>query len=97
MLHTGEIYDVQYDNTAVYLPNTRALHPVLEDKFQIDPNTEFHIYQLRNRLGDFIYIQERKKRGVTEDIGSGIQVPLEKFPEFVDHLKRSLVEMMKRR
>lgn len=97
MLHTGEIYEVRYDNTSVYLPNTRALHPVLEDIFAVDENSEFHIYQLRNRIGDFIYIQERKKKGFTEDVDSGIQIPLDKFPEFVEHLRRSLVEMMKRK
>ncbi len=97
MIHTGEIYNVKYDRTMVYLPNTRAMHPVLEETFTIDDKTKLHIYQLRNRLGDFIYIQERKKIGHTEEIESGIQVPLEKFPDFVEHMKKSLVEMMKRR
>lgn len=97
MIHTGEIYYVLYDRTTVYLPNTRALHAVLEETFRIDDRTEFRIYQLRNRVGDFVYIQEKKKEGYTEDVSSGIQVPLEKFPEFVDHLKKSLVEMMKRK
>ena len=97
MLHTGEIYNVKYDRTVVYLPNTRAMHPVLEETFIIDDKTEFNIYQLRNRLGDFIYIQERIKNGHAEEIDSGIQIPLEKFPDFVEHMKKSLVEMMKRR
>lgn len=96
MTRTGEIYTVQYDRTTVYLPNTRALHAVLEQTFKINENEEFHLYQLRNRLGDFIYIQERKKRGHVEDIGSGIQLPVGKFSDFLSYLKKAEIEMMKR-
>lgn len=96
MSRTGEVYSVQFDKTTVYLPNTRALHAVLDQTFKVDDKTEFRIFQLRNRLGDFIYIQERKKRGYTEDIDKAIQIPLEKYAEFVEYQKQALTEMMKR-
>lgn len=96
MCRTGEIYTIQFDKTTVYLPNTRALHAVLEQTFKVDDKTEFHIFQLRNRLGDFIYIQERKKRGYTEDIDKAIQIPLEKYAEFVEYQRKALTEMIRR-
>ncbi|HEV2119430.1 MAG TPA: hypothetical protein VGS11_04920 [Candidatus Bathyarchaeia archaeon] len=96
MSRTGEVYSVQFDKTTVYLPNTRALHAVLEQTFKVDDKTEFRIFQLRNRLGDFIYIQERKKRGYTEDIDKAIQVPLGKYAEFVEYQRKALTEMLKR-
>jgi hypothetical protein len=97
MEHTGEIYTFKYDRTTVYFPNTRALHAVLERKLEVDADTEFHLYQLRNRLGDFVYIQEMKKKGYTEEVDKGIQIPVDKFPEFVEYLKECLSEMLRRK
>ncbi|QQG48547.1 MAG: hypothetical protein HY247_07340 [archaeon] len=97
MVKTGEIYTFNYDRTTVYFPNTRALHAVLERKLEIDADTEFMTYQLRNRLGDFVYVQRKKRKGYTEDVDTGIMIPADKFPDFVEYLKDCLNEMLKRK
>jgi len=96
MLHTGDIYTVNFDDTTVYLPNGRALHPVLEGEFENDKDTVIMVFQLRNRLGDFVYLQEKKKSDYREDTNMGVMIPIDRFADFVEYLKNARTEMMRR-
>lgn len=96
MLHTGDIYAVKFDTTNVYLPNGRALHAILEKEFPNDKDTVIQIFQLRNRLGEFVYLQEKKSADYREDTNMGIMIPLERFSDFVEYLREARTEMMRR-
>ena len=95
MLHTNEIYTVQYDQTKVYLPNGRAMHSIIEESFDLGGGKTLGIYQLRNRLGEFVYMQEKEETDHRIDTGGGILIPLEKYPEFVDYQKKSLTALLR--
>lgn len=84
MLHTNEIYSIKIGTTNLYFPNTRALHPIAEEKFEIN-NREYKVYTLKNRLGEFVLIQE--VRGLKQ-VGGGILIPLSGFKQFVAKLRR---------
>jgi hypothetical protein len=87
MLHTNEIYSVKIGTTNLYFPNTRALHPIAEEKFEIN-NREYKLYTLKNRLGEFVLIQE--VRGLKQ-VGGGILIPLSGFRQFVNKLSRAKI------
>jgi hypothetical protein len=107
------IVEVNYPNgvTAKQIREALEIDPRILDKhltsmehtgeiytFKYDRTTVyFPLYQLRNRLGDFVYIQEMKKKGYTEEVDKGIQIPVDKFPEFVEYLKECLSEMLRRK
>jgi len=97
MVHTGDIYTVQYDQTTVYLPNGRSIHPILQKEFDVDKDKVIQIFQLRNRLGEFVYFQEKLKSDYREDTNMGFLIPIEKFADFMDYLRSVQTEMMRRR
>lgn len=89
MTYTNEIYTVRIGPTILYLPNSRAIHPAIEIDETLEANgREFAVSVLRNRLGDFAFIQERKRTGMAKEIGGGILIPLPHFSRFVDYLNR---------
>ena len=86
MIYTNEIYSEKIGNTSVYYPNTRLMHPASERIFNLD-NIEFQVYVVKNsRLGDSVFIQERRKSEYKDDIGSGIIIPIDKFKDFTQYL-----------
>jgi hypothetical protein len=97
MIHTNEIYTINYDRTSVYFPNGRALHPILEKSFMIDENKSIEIFQLRNKLGEYIYMQEKENSDYRVDTGGGLLIPVSRYSEFVDYMRQTIVELMRRR
>jgi hypothetical protein len=95
MVHTNEIYTQSFDETVVYFPNTRALHPISHDTFPLADDLEVQSFKLHNRLGDFVFIQAKKKNEFRVDVNSGMLIPMDKFPDFVQYLKTQLSEMIK--
>lgn len=87
MSHTNEIYSVKIGTTNLYFPNTKALHPIAEEKFKID-GREYKIYTLKNRLGEFVLIQE--VRGLKQ-IGGGILIPISGFKKFLARLSKAKI------
>ena len=86
MEYTNEIYSEKYGRTVVYYPNTKLMHPASEQAFDLG-DIEFQVYTIKNsRIGDSIFIQERKKGEYIDDIGSGILIPVTKFKDFADYL-----------
>lgn len=86
MEYTNEIYSEKIGNTSVYFPNTRLMHPAAEHAFDLD-TTELQAYIIRNaRIGDSVFIQEKRKGEYNDDIGSGIMIPIDKFKDFVGFL-----------
>jgi len=86
MEYTNEIYSEKIGNTSVYYPNTRLMHPAVEKAFELK-DIEFQVYIIKNnRIGDSVFIQERKKGDYMDDIGSGIMIPIDQFKNFVDYL-----------
>lgn len=96
MLHTNEIYTFNYDQTVVYLPNGRALHPILEKSFDMG-NQSLELFHLKNRLGEYIYVQQKENTDYRVDTGGGILIPIDKYPEFVEYMKQTLTELVRRR
>ena len=87
MTYTNEIYIVKIGPTNLYLPNSRAIHPAIE----IDENLkledrEYTVSVLRNRLGDFVFIKEKKRTEMAKEVGGGILIPLSQFGTFVQYL-----------
>jgi len=83
--YTNEVYTVDIGPTTLYLPNTRAMHPVSEKRLEID-GREYAVYVLKNRLGKFVFIQERKKTEFVNETHGGILIPLSDFKNFVEYL-----------
>jgi len=87
MRYTNEIYTVKIGPTVLYLPNSRALHPAIEIQKTLEANgREYAVSVLQNRLGEFVFIQEKKKTEFTKEVGGGILVPLSHFNRFVEYL-----------
>jgi len=82
---TNEIYAVKIGNTQLFLPNSIPLHPAKKQSFETE-NREYIAYVLQNRLGEFVFIQEKKKTEFTEEVGGGILIPLADFKGFVKFL-----------
>jgi hypothetical protein len=87
MSHTNEIYSVKIGTTNLYFPNTKAMHPIAEEKFVV-MDREYKIYTLNNRLGEFVLIQE--VRGMKQ-IGGGILIPASGFKKFVASLSKAKI------
>ena len=86
MIYTNEIYSEKIGNTSVYYPNTRLMHPASKRAFDLE-SIEFQVYVVKNnRIGDSVFIQERRKSEYSDDIGSGIMIPIDKFKDFAQYL-----------
>jgi len=85
LTYTNEIYSVKVGNTQLFLPNSIPMHPAKKQSFETE-NREYVAYVLQNRLGEFVFIQEKKKTEFTEEVGGGILVPLDDFGKFVNFL-----------
>jgi len=82
---TNEIYSVKIGNTQLYLPNSIPMHHAKKQTFEIK-NREYIAYVLQNRMGEFVFIQEKKKTEFAEEIGGGILIPLSDFEQFVNFI-----------
>jgi hypothetical protein len=82
---TNEIYSVKIGNTPLYLPNSIPMHHAKKKAFAIK-NREYLAYILQNRMGEFVFIQEKKKTEFAEEIGGGILIPLADFEQFVNFI-----------
>jgi hypothetical protein len=87
--YTNEIYGVKIGPTRLYLPNSRAMHSVMERKLLLN-GKEYSAHLLENRLGKFVFIQEKKKRHYAQDVSGGILIPFSGFAQFVDYLQQIL-------
>lgn len=81
----NEIYSVRIGNTQLYLPNSIPMHHAKKQTFEIK-GREYTAYALQNRMGEFVFIQEKKKTEFTEEIGGGILVPLANFEQFANFI-----------
>jgi hypothetical protein len=91
---TNEIYSVKIGNTQLYLPNSIPMHHAKKQTFNIK-NREYTAYVLQNRMGEFVFIQEKKKTEYTEEIGGGILIPLADFEQFVNFISGFDAEIKK--
>ncbi|MGD0645942.1 MAG: hypothetical protein ABSA75_13635 [Candidatus Bathyarchaeia archaeon] len=82
---TNEIYSVKIGNTQLYLPNSIPMHHAKKETFEIK-DREYTAYALQNRMGEFVFIQEKKKTEFTAEVGGGILIPLADFENFVNFL-----------
>jgi hypothetical protein len=85
LTYTNQIYSVMVGSTQLFLPNSIPMHPAKKQSFQTK-SREYTAYVLVNRLGEFVFIQEKKKTEFTKEIGGGILIPLTDFDEFVKFL-----------
>jgi hypothetical protein len=84
---TNEIYSVKIGNTPLYLPNSIPMHHAKKQTFEIK-NKEYVAYVLQNRMGEFVFIQEKKKTEFSEETGGGILVPIGDFDMFVTFINK---------
>lgn len=91
---TNEIYSVKIGNTQLYLPNSIPMHHAKKQTFNIK-NREYTAYVLQNRMGEFVFIQEKKKTEYNEEIGGGILIPLADFEQFVNFISGFDAEIKK--
>jgi hypothetical protein len=63
----------------------------------IDENKSIEIFQLRNKLGEYIYMQEKENSDYRVDTGGGLLIPVSRYSEFVDYMRQTIVELMRRR
>lgn len=94
MEYTNEVYSEKDGSNVNYFPNSRLMHPISEQAFDLG-HVEFQVYHLRNKNlgGDSIFIQERKKDEYKDDIGSGIIIPIDKFKQFTQYLGKIAEEL----
>jgi DNA-binding transcriptional ArsR family regulator len=84
--HTNEVYTRTLGNTVLYLPNSRLMHPAMESSFPLT-DKDMRISLLKNRLGEFVLIQEKRKNGYADETGGGVLIPKAAFREFVRFLR----------
>jgi hypothetical protein len=72
------------------------MHPSFERSFPLT-DKELRASLLKNRLGEFVFIQERKKDPYSETTGGGILIPRNVFKDFVRFLRdaSNVMETMK--
>lgn len=97
LIHTNEIYSVRIGPTILYLPNSRAVRPAIEETLRTD-GREYGFYLLQNRLGEFVFIQEKRKtesgreefggEPITEEAKGGVLIPIESYNDFVKHMNK---------
>ncbi len=86
MEFTNEVWTRLIGSTTVYLPNGRLIRPTFEETFPLT-DKELKISVLRNRLGEFVFIQENRKGRYADESGSGILIPRPAFKDFVRFLR----------
>lgn len=89
LTYTNEVYGMKVGPTTLYLPNSKALHSVMEETLSLN-GKDYSVHLLENRMGKFIFIQEKKTRRYAQDVSGGILIPFEGFARFVEHLKQTL-------
>ena len=97
LTHTNEIYFVRIGPTILYLPNSRAVRPAIEETLRTD-GREYGFYLLQNRLGEFVFIQEKRKtestrekfggEPISEEAKGGVLIPIEAFDDFLKHINK---------
>jgi DNA-binding LacI/PurR family transcriptional regulator len=95
MQFTNEIYTIKLGSNKLYIPNHKAMHEATSH-FARFGHHEYQVYTLRNRLGNFVIIQQRKASKESQEITGGLQIPLEDYDKFVDYLKRTITDMERR-
>ncbi|MGH2638516.1 MAG: hypothetical protein ACRDF4_04440 [Rhabdochlamydiaceae bacterium] len=86
LTHTNDVYTIPIGSTILYLPNGRLMHAVPLDPLAIKDR----VYQanvLQNRLGQFVFIQEKKKTDYSEEATGGMMISLASFDTFVKYLQ----------
>jgi hypothetical protein len=91
---TNEIYSVKIGNTQLYLPNSIPMHHAKKQTFKVK-NREYIVYVLQNRMGEFVFIQEKKKTEFAEEIGGGILIPLSDFEQFANFISSFSTDIKK--
>ena len=97
LINKGEIY--QYPAEApngLLFSNGNLLDPIFRENLGID-NKLFSIYVIKNQLGKFCYIQEKKENiyGQMETKG-GLVVPVDQIVNFSDRLKEIVEKLVKK-
>lgn len=82
LTHTNVAYTSMVGPTKLYYPNERAVHSSFDREIKLGER-EFGVSKIENKLGDFLLVKEIKD----DDIGGGILVPYEHYPEFVEELQ----------
>jgi len=95
MEFTNEIYIIKLGSNKLYIPNHKALHEATRDSERIE-HFEYNVYTLKNKLGDFVVVQQKDLRKDSADITGGLQIPLAHYEKFVNYLKKSLVDIKRR-
>ena len=70
------------------------MHEVTSHSARFDDN-EYQVYTLRNRMGDFVIIQQRRI-DESKEISGALQIPLEDYDKFVAYLRKTITDMEKR-
>lgn len=92
---TNEVYTVKLGSNILYISNHKAMHEAtsLSKKFG---DYEYQVYTLKNRLGDFVVIQQRDIRKDSPYIAGSLQLPLKDFSDFVNYLRKTMTDMERR-
>jgi len=92
---TNEVYTVRLGSNVIYIANHKAMREATSQSRKFG-DYEYQVYTLKNRLGDFAIIQQRNLRKESPDIAGSIQLPLENLEEFVNYLRKTIVDMERR-
>ena len=92
LTYTNEIYGMKIGPTTLYLPNSKAMHSAMEKTLLLN-GKEYSVHLLQNRLGKFVFIQEKKKQRFTLDVSRGILIPFSGFGRFVDYLQEIIAHL----
>jgi hypothetical protein len=62
------------------------MHPALEKTFPLT-DKEMRLSLLKNRLGEFVFIQEKRKNGYADETSGGVLIPKAAFRDFARFLR----------
>ena len=98
LIHKGEVY--QYPSgvpNGLLFSNGNLLDPIFKEDLVLG-NTLFSIYIINNRMGKFLYLQEKKENlyGQLETKG-GLIIPVEEAKEFFSKMDLVMEKLVKKR
>jgi hypothetical protein len=85
LTHTNDVYTMEIGSTILYLPNGRLAHAVQMPPLKIK-DKEYQASVLQNRLGQFLFIQEKKVQDYAQEVSGSLMIPLTAFDTFVKYL-----------
>jgi predicted transcriptional regulator len=95
MKMTNEVYTVTLGSNVLYIPNHKAMREATSQTRRFG-DYEYQVFTLKNRLGDFVVLQQKNIKKDSQDIAGSLQLPLKDFKDYVEYLRKTITDLERR-